>query len=100
LAQQGTIKRRIRADDFHQSICLGLMHKIDRDGLAVLIEHLQESTNIEIDAVQQLLDVLTLINQYLQRQTSVSIEDLLNQLSSILSLLVSNEKINMSSFLL
>lgn len=63
---------------------MGLMKKIDTDGLGVVIENMKEA-HLEINAMQELTQALTEINHHLQVQTSVSLEQLQKQLGGSFS---------------
>ena len=43
LAQQGTLKRLTGFGELNQSITMGLMKKIDTDGLGAVIENIKEA---------------------------------------------------------
>ena len=63
----------------NQSITMGLMKKIQTDGLGVVVENMKEA-HLEINAMHELTQVLTDIHQHLQTPTSISLEQLHKQL--------------------
>ncbi len=79
LAQQGTLKRSIGFNELNQSITMGLMKKIDTDGLDAVVENMKEA-HLDINSINQLIQVLTHINQHIQTPVSISFEQIQNQL--------------------
>ena len=62
---------------------MGLMNKIDTDGLGVVIENITDA-QLEIDSIAELQQIFTRINHYIQTQPSISLEQIQNQLSHFL----------------
>jgi hypothetical protein len=59
---------------------MGLMKKIEMDGLGIVIENMNEA-HLDIDSINKLIQELIRINHYIQTQPSISIEQIQNQLS-------------------
>jgi hypothetical protein len=83
LAQQGTVKRHISSGDIQRTILMGLMNKINTDGLGVVIDNITDA-QLEIDSIVELQQTLTRINHYNQTQPPVTLEQIQNQLSQFL----------------
>jgi hypothetical protein len=79
LAQQGTLKRSIGFNELNQSITMGLMKKIDTDGLSAVIENMKQA-HLDIYVMNELTQVLTHINQQIQTTTSIPFEQIQNRL--------------------
>ena len=73
------MKRGTGFNDLNQSITMGLMKKIDTDGLGVVVEKMKEA-HLEINAMHELTQALTDINHHLHIQSSISLEQLQKQL--------------------
>jgi hypothetical protein len=58
---------------------MGLMKKIDTDGLNTVIENMKEA-HLDIKSMNELIEVLIHINQHIQTPSSVSLEQIQNQL--------------------
>ncbi|CAF1322126.1 unnamed protein product [Adineta steineri] len=80
LAQQGILKRHIGSGELNQTITMGLMKKINTDGLGIVIENMKEA-HLDIDSMSKLLQELICINNYIQTQSSISIEQIQNHLA-------------------
>ena len=80
LAQQGTLKRHATSNEWNQTITMGLMKKVESDGLATVIENMK-GARFNINSLDELVQELTCINDYIQTQPSVSVEQIQNQLS-------------------
>ena len=81
LTQQGTMKRRVHSGDLQQTIIMGLMNKIQTDGLSILIDHLHDA-HMDIEPVNELEQTFTRLHRFMQSQATVPLEQLQNQLSS------------------
>lgn len=79
LAQQGTLKRHNTSNEWNQTITMGLMKKIDSDGLGIVIENMK-GARFDIISINELTQELISINNYIQNQSSISIEQIQNQL--------------------
>ncbi len=79
LAQQGTLKRLTGFSELNQSITMGLMKKINTDGLSAVIENMKEA-HLDINSMNELIQALTHINHHIQTPTSASLEQIQNQL--------------------
>jgi DNA-binding transcriptional regulator YhcF (GntR family) len=79
LAQQGILKRLTSFGELNQSITMGLMKKIHTDGLSAVIENMKEA-HLDNDTMNKLIQALTHINHHIQTQSSVSLEQMQNQL--------------------
>lgn len=55
------------------------MKKIDTDGLNTVIENMKEA-HLDIKSMNELIEVLIHINQHIQTPSSVSLEQIQNQL--------------------
>jgi len=60
---------------------MGLLKKIDTDGLEAVIENIKEA-HLDSDSMNKLIQVLTCINHHIQSQSSVTLEQMQNQLGS------------------
>jgi hypothetical protein len=58
---------------------MGLMKKIDTDGLGAVIENIKES-QLDIDSINALIQTLSRIDHHIQSRSSVSLEQIQNQL--------------------
>jgi len=58
---------------------MGLMKKIDTDGLGTVIENIKEA-HLDNDSMNKLIQALTCINHHIQSQSSVTLEQMENQL--------------------
>jgi hypothetical protein len=63
---------------------MGLMKKIDTDGLGAVIENMKEA-HLDINSINELTQVLTHINHHIQTQSSVSLEQMQTQLGLFFS---------------
>ncbi|CAF3429043.1 unnamed protein product [Rotaria sp. Silwood1] len=79
LAQQGTLKRNAIVAELNQTITLSLMKKIDTNGLGAVIEYMKD-VQLENDFLKELIEALININHYIQTQSSISLEQIQNQL--------------------
>jgi hypothetical protein len=59
---------------------MGLMKKIDMDGLGIVIENMKEA-HLDINSINELIQELIRLNHYIQTQPPISIEQIQNQLS-------------------
>lgn len=62
---------------------MGLIKKIETDGLGIVIENMKEA-HLDIDSMNELIQELIRINHYIQTQPSVSIEQIQNQLGLLI----------------
>lgn len=58
---------------------MGLMKKIDTDGLNTVIENIKD-THLDYNSINKLIQTLTQINGYIQTPSSVSLEQIQKQL--------------------
>ena len=79
LAQQGTLKRLTGFNELNQSITMGLMKKIETNGLGIVVENMKDA-HLESSAMHELTQALADINQHLQLPSSISLEQLHKQL--------------------
>ncbi|CAF2608538.1 unnamed protein product [Rotaria sp. Silwood2] len=79
LAQQGTLKRIAITGELNQTITLSLMKKIDTNGLGAVIEYIND-IQLDNNSLKELKEELMNINNYIQIQSSISLEQIQNQL--------------------
>jgi hypothetical protein len=58
---------------------MGLMKKIDTDGLSAVIENMKQA-HLDIHAMNELTQVLTHINQQIQTTATIPLEQIQNRL--------------------
>ncbi|CAF1131963.1 unnamed protein product [Rotaria sordida] len=79
LAQQGVLQRIAITGELNQTITLNLMKKIDTNGLDAVIESMK-NVQLDNDFMKELIEALTNINHYIQTQSSISLDQIQNQL--------------------
>ncbi|CAF0878189.1 unnamed protein product [Rotaria sordida] len=79
LAQQGVLQRIAITGELNQTITLNLMKKIDTNGLDAVIESMKD-VQLDNDSMKELIEALMNINHYIQTQSSISLDQIQNQL--------------------
>ncbi|CAF3986630.1 unnamed protein product [Rotaria sordida] len=79
LAQQGVLQRIAITGELNQTITLNLMKKIDTNGLDAVIESMKD-VQLDNDSMKELIEALMNINHHIQTQSSISLDQIQNQL--------------------
>lgn len=74
------MKRHTNAGDLQQTISMGLIRKIDKNGLTTVIDNISDA-HLDFQPIDALQKVLSSIDQYNHSDASISIEQIQNQLS-------------------
>ena len=89
------MKRLTDYKESNQAITMGLMKKINTDGLSIVIDNMKNA-QIDISSFNELLRVLTLINENIQNQSSIPIEQIQKQLGLPFAISSSENHISLS----
>lgn len=89
------MKRLADYKESNQAITMGLMEKINTDGLSIVIDNMKNA-QIDISSFNELLRVLTLINENIQNQSLIPIEQIQKQLGLPFAISSSESHISLS----